>query len=97
MLKKRKHTAAFKAGVALAAIKGELTQSQITGRYKIHTTQITRWKKQALEWIRQGFCEQLKDSKPDKASEQLLSELYEEIGRLKVELSWLKKKSEYTF
>jgi transposase-like protein len=97
MLKKRKHTAVFKTSVALAAIKGELTQSQITGRYKIHTTQITRWKKQALEWIKQGFSEQLKDSKPDKASEQLLSELYEEIGRLKVELSWLKKKSEFNF
>jgi transposase-like protein len=97
MLKKRKHTAAFKTEIALAAIKGQLTQSQITGRYQVHSTQIIRWKKQALDWIKKGFSEQLKDSKPDKAGEQLLSELYEEIGRLKVELSWLKKKSEFNF
>ena len=44
-MKKRKHTAAFKLEVALAAIKSQLTQAQITGRYQVHTTQINRWKK----------------------------------------------------
>ena len=94
-MKKRNHTAAFKLEVALAAIKSQLTQAQITGRYQVHTTQIHRWKKQALEAIKSEFSEQHKRKKPDKANEQLLSELYEEIGRLKVELSWLKKKSDF--
>ncbi len=94
-MKKRIHTAAFKMEVALAALKGQLTQAQITGRYQGHPTQINRWKKQALEAIKKGFSEQLKRVKPDKENEQLFRELYEEIGRLNIELNWLKKKSEF--
>lgn len=94
-MKKRKHSAAFKMEVALAALKGQLTEAQVTGRYQVHTTQINRWKKQALDGIKKEFSESLKRAKPDRENEQLLSELYEEIGRLKVELSWVKKKSEF--
>lgn len=94
-MKKRKHSAAFKMEVALAAIKGQLTQAQVTGRYQIHTTQINRWKKQALEAIKKDFSEQSKRLKPDKDNERVLSALYEEIGRLKMELNWLKKKYDF--
>lgn len=94
-MKRQKHTAALKYEVALAAIKGELTQAQITSRYRAHATQINRWKKQALEVLKAFFGGQLKVSTGDKYDEQLQSQLYEEIGRLKVELSWLKKKSEF--
>lgn len=95
MKKKRNHTAAFRMEVAIAALKGQLTQAQIMSRYQIHTTQINRWKKQAIEAIKHDFSEQFKRLKPDRGNERLLSELYEEIGRLKVELNWLKKKSEF--
>jgi len=88
---RRKHSAAFKAKVAIAAIKEELTQAQITSQFEVHTTQLRLWKQQALESIRVGFSKKIERDKVDQ--ESLLTNLYEQIGRLQTELTWLKKKS----
>ena len=85
----------FKTEVAVAAIKGELTQAQISSKYEIHSTQITNWKKQAVEAIKQLFSSKLPPDKKDSNEQKEQSKLYEEIGRLKVELDWLKKKSNF--
>lgn len=95
MPKPRKHGAHEKLEVALAAIKGELTIAQISSRYKLHATQIVRWKKQALEAIKGYFSGQFKLESPDKHTEEELAKLYEKIGRLNIELDWMKKKSEF--
>jgi transposase-like protein len=89
--KHRLHDNAFKARVALDAIKGDKTLSELASHYKVHTTQISRWRKKALD----GLVEIFADSKDNGAreSEELQDELYKEIGQLKVELDWLKKKS----
>jgi transposase-like protein len=81
----------YKAKVALAAIKGELTVSEISSNYGVHGTQVTKWKKQAMDELNQVFSD--KREKKDKSQEQLIDELYKQIGQLKVELDWLKKKS----
>jgi len=88
---KRTHNAAFKQKVAIAAIKQELSQSQISARYEVHTTQINKWKKEALESIVIGFKN--KREKQAKEDKQIIEELYKQVGRLNMELSWLKKKS----
>ncbi len=89
---KKSHSASFKAKVALEALKGLKTIAQITAEYGIHSTQIVRWKKLASEILETGFCE--KRGKVDLSQERLVEELYKQIGQLKVELDWLKKKSE---
>jgi transposase-like protein len=93
MSKKRKiHAPEFKAKVSLEAIRGLKTTSELASRYQVHPVQISTWKKQAIESLSESF-------KRGKAAKQPLSEqaltapLYEEIGRLKMELDWLKKKS----
>ena len=88
---RRKHGSAFKTKVAVAAIKEELTQAQITSQFEVHTTQLRNWKKQALESIQAGFSKKHERDKVDQ--ETLLVSLYEQIGRLQTELNWLKKKS----
>jgi transposase-like protein len=89
---KKSHPAGFKIKVALEALKGAMTIAQISAHYSIHSTQINRWKKVAVELLEQGFSE--KKARNDKEHENLVEELYKQIGQLKVELEWLKKKSE---
>jgi transposase-like protein len=89
--KRRQHGCDFKAQVALAALKEEHTIQQLAKRFAIHTSQIQEWKRRLLEGARDVFA-----SPPEKAAardEPSLAELYEEIGRLKVQLEWLKKKA----
>jgi transposase-like protein len=86
----KKYTPAEKAKVALEAIKGELTLSQITAKYSVHSTQIATWKKQALALLPDLFSDKGKRETND--HEMRLTELYEQIGRLKVENDFLKKK-----
>ncbi len=95
MKKKKQHSAVFKTEVALATIRGELTQAQISGKYEIHATQITTWKKQAVEAIKLIFSGKLSPDKQAAHDQKEQAKLYEEIGRLKVELDWLKKKSNF--
>ena len=86
-----KFSSEIKAKVALDAIKGELTVNEISSNYGVHSTQITSWKKQAMEELKLVFSD--KREKKSKLNEQLTDELYKQIGQLKVELDWLKKKS----
>lgn len=93
MSKKRKiYTPAEKAKIALEAIKGELTLAQISSKYGAHATQINQWKKQALALLPDIFSDKKKQILTDQETQ--LAELYEQIGRLKVENDFLKKKSE---
>ena len=91
-VKRRRHDAGFKAKVALEAVKQEKTIAQLSGRFGIHANMITRWKKHLLTELPVIFSKQYK--KADKKTETLTDELYKQIGQLKVELDWLKKKSE---
>jgi transposase len=87
---RRKFTAAQKSKIALSAIKGELTIAEIASKYSIHPTQINKWKKLALSHIPEAFTG--KQKQVDKEHSDELSVLYEQIGRLKVENEFLKKK-----
>jgi transposase-like protein len=86
---KKRHSIPFKIKVALEAIKGQDTVSAICSRYSIHPTQINRWKDKALEGITTGFNN--KSVAKEKQKDELIDELYKQIGQLKVELDWLKK------
>lgn len=88
--KRRVLGAKFKAKVALAAIRGDKTVSQLAGQYGVHGNQVSSWKRRLLEESAAIFEDGRKSSKKDEASEL---ELYEQIGRLKMELEWLKKKA----
>lgn len=80
-----------KAKVVLEVLAGELTMAQITSKYGIHINQIYRWKKEALESIVSGF--KSKTKKADTSQDDLIKNLYEQIGQLTVERDWIKKKS----
>lgn len=89
---KTSHDAAFKAKVALEAVKGEKTLSQIASEYGVHANQIGQWKKRFLKDLPALFSDRRKrEGKEDEAE---ADELYRQIGQLKVELDWLKKKSQ---
>jgi len=87
---RKTHDGAFKAKVALEAIKGEKTVAQLAGQYEMHPNQIGQWKKKLLEELPGLFSD--KRDRRDKSHEELESELYRQIGQMKVELEWLKKK-----
>jgi transposase len=81
--------AGFKAKVALAAFKGDKTLAQLAHEYGAHTTQISTWKQRLLE----GASELFEDRRRKRTTEAVpVDELYQQIGRLKMELEWLKKK-----
>jgi putative transposase len=88
--KRKQHTAAFKAQVALAALKGERTVNDLAGQYQVHPTLIHTWKKQLLVGADQVFSNGCKAVTADAEAQK--AELFEQIGRLKMELEWLKKK-----
>jgi transposase-like protein len=87
---RRRHSEEFKAKVALEAIKGTQTLGELSARYKVHPTVITQWKRQLVSRAAEVFSR--KGSGSGRSEEELTSPLYEEIGRLKVEVDWLKKK-----
>ena len=89
--KRKTHTAGFKAQVALAAYKGEKTVAELASQHAVHPTLIHGWKKQLLAGAEDIFGSPPKAD--DQAAEALLSQLYAKIGRLEMELDWVKKKS----
>jgi len=89
---RKRHDATFKAKVALEATKGEKTMAQISSEFGVHANQIRQWRKQLLEELPRLFSDRRR--KQEKSDEELRSELYQQIGQLKVELDWLKKKSQ---
>ena len=88
--KRKHHPAPLKAKVALAALKGEKTINELAGQFGVHPTLIHGWKKQLLEGVEQIFSGGTKATSTDVEAEK--AELFEQIGRLKMELEWLKKK-----
>ncbi len=89
--KRRNHSATFKSKVALAAIKGDKTTAELIKQFQVHSTQITQWKKQLVESLPEIFS--LRRNKDLQKQQALTDQLYQQIGQLKVELDWLKKKS----
>lgn len=90
MAQRKRHTPEFKAKVALEALREEKTVNQIASEYEVHAAQVSQWKKQALEKIADGFRSKSQKKKEEGPSKE---ELFGQIGQLKVELDWLKKKS----
>lgn len=89
---KRQHSAAFKLRVALEAIKGADTVSQIASRYAVHPTQIKKWKQKVLD---EGVALFEKHQGSElKQKDSLIEQLYKKIGQREIELDWLKKNME---
>ena len=86
--KRRKHTASFKAKVALEALKEHSTTREISVEHGLHSTQINTWKQTVKEGAASLFDSKIQSQK--EVSRE--PELYEQIGRLKMQLDWLKKK-----
>jgi len=87
---RRKHTAQFKAKVALEAIKEERTSIQIASQYGVHSTQVRAWKKKALDALEVIFSNGIKNEA--KKKDELIENLFNQIGQLKLEKDFLKKK-----
>ncbi len=83
------HGAGFKAKVALAAVKEDRTLAELASRFGIYATQVSAWKRRLLEGAADLFADRRRRRGEDRPSEQ---QLYEQIGRLQMEVEWLKKK-----
>ena len=90
MNKRKRYSAEFKAKVALDALKEQKTLSELANQYQIHSVQISNWKKQLLDGSALIFKNSTNNNQ--KKQQNLEAHLYQEIGRLKIELDWLKKK-----
>jgi putative transposase len=88
---RKRHPAAFKAKVALEAAKQTKTVAELAKAFQVHPVQISQWKKQLLDGVDSLFRDGRKREREDGQAVQ--AELYEQIGRLKMEVEWLKKKS----
>jgi putative transposase len=87
---RKQYSPKFKTKVAVEAIRGERTLSQLASQYHVHPVQIGQWRKTALEQLAELFVDRQTRKRADHDAEK--DALYEQIGRLKVELDWLKKK-----
>ena len=87
---RRVHPPSFKVNVALELIKGTETIAQICSRFGVHPTQATAWKNKGLIALKSGFEEA---KRPDLVKDELIDELYKTVGKLQLELEWLKKKT----
>jgi len=89
---RKTYDAVFKAKVAFEAAKGEKTIAQIASEFRVHPNQIRLWRKHLMEQLPELFSN--RRPQQEKAREELEAELYQQIGQLKMELEWLKKKSQ---
>jgi transposase-like protein len=85
---RKRHSASFKAKVALEAAKQTRTAAELAKAYQVHPVQISHWKKQLLDGAESLFRNTRRDHEDSQA---LQAELYERIGRLNMEVEWLKK------
>lgn len=88
---RRRHSSAFKAQVAVEALKGHKTLNELAREYGVHPVQIAQWKRQLLD-ASAGVFESGASGRRERDQEQLVEQLYQEIGQLKVEVDWLRKK-----
>ncbi len=90
--KRRQLSGSFKAKVALAALKGETTMAELSSKHAVHSNQVSAWKKQLLDGAESLFTDgRSRGAAREKAADE--EALYEQIGRLKMEVEWLKKKA----
>ena len=82
----------FRSKVALAAVKGDKTLSELASQFEVHSTQVAPWRKELIDRAAELFADgrQRKQATEEAVAEE---ELYAQIGRLKMEVEWLKKKS----
>lgn len=90
-MKRKRYSKEFKVKVALAAIKGQKTASELASEYEVHSSQINTWKKQALEALPEVFGQGRQREAEEQEAER--DRLYQQVGKLQVELDWLKKKT----
>jgi transposase-like protein len=90
-MQRKKFTGEFKSKIALEAIREQKTINEIASKYEVYPNQVSTWKRELLERIEGIFSD--KRSKENKPDEDLVPQLYQQIGQLKVEVDWLKKKS----
>ena len=90
---KKTYTGEFKARVVLELLREEQTVGQIASKYEIHATQLSRWRKAALEGLPEILSDNRKRDIQVKEHEEEVRELYAQIGELTSKLNWLKKKS----
>ena len=88
---RKRYDGSFKAKVVLESLKNEKTIAELASEFGIHPNQITQWRKEAIEELPGIFSS--KQAKKDKAYEEEREELLKQIGQLKVEVEWPKKKS----
>jgi len=88
---RKTYTGQFKGNVALEAVKAEKTLSELASQYEVHPNQIKQWKRHLVDQVGQVFTD--KRHQQDKEQDALIEELYKQIGQLKVELDWVKKKA----
>ena len=93
MSKRRTHSPEFKARVAMEAISGRRTIQEIAAEHAIHPIQVSQWKRQLQENVSELFGRGQKN-KAKEAGEAKEAELFQQIGKLQMELEWLKKKSQ---
>ena len=91
-MSKKSFTSEFKSKVAIEALKGHKTVSELATEFEVHPTQINTWKKQLIELSRSAFNSK-QQQKARESSEAERDQLYTQIGKLKVKLDWLKKKT----
>jgi len=92
MAKRKRHSADFKAKVALEAVRGMETSSEIASKRGVHPVQISQWKRQLLDHVTEIFEPASAGRRDLAAAQKKEAELYEQIGRLRMELEWLGKK-----
>ena len=90
-MKRKRFSSDFKARVAVEAIRGEKTISEIASKYEVHPNVVGQWKKRALESLPDIFSGKQKTKSAEES--ELRDRLYQQIGQLQVELDWLKKKT----
>jgi transposase len=91
MALRKTYTGNFKGTVALEAVKAEQTMSALASQYEVHPNQITTWKQHLVAHVGELFEDKRRKNEKDK--DALIEELYKQIGQLKVELDWVKKKA----
>jgi len=90
MVQRKRHGGTFKARVAVEAIAGRKTINEIAGAYEIHPSQVAKWKAEALKQLPEVLSDGRRGRRPTDG--QVQARLYEEIGRLTMEVEYLKKK-----